>query len=540
MHPVLHDLRYGARLLWKAPGFTAVALATLAVGIGAVTAIFSVVDAAMLKPLPFRDAERLLAVWENNPTVNKELMFVAPSNFREWQRQTRTMEGMAAIRDIHVNLTGGPAGRVNAEEVLAERVSAGLFPLLGVRMTLGRAFTAEEDRPGRANCVLIAGSLWRRRFGSDPAIAGKSIRLGGQGYTVLGVLPAGFAVFDPNIDVWLPLALDPEDARTANSRFLTVVARLKAGVPLERARAEMETIGSRLETANAALDRGWRPALVPLREELAGHAERALLTLLAAVGFLLLMACANVANLLVERGAGRKREIAVRVALGASGGRIAGQLIVESLLLSVAGGALGVGLACGAVAALARFGPANVPGLAQDAVDARMLLFAVGCSLASGLLFGAAPALQACSANLSAALTEGGRGGTMGRAGRAMRVGLVVFEMALAVVVLIGAGLLMRSFVRVRSVDPGFRPAGLLTFRLSNLGGPGALPEERVALLGQLEERISTLPGVRGVGAVSALPLSGLSVGSTFSVAGRPAPPPDRRPMALLRTVTPA
>jgi putative ABC transport system permease protein len=540
MHAVFHDLRYGARLLWKAPGFTAVALATLALGIGAVTAIFSVVDAALLKPLPFRDAERLLAVWESNPTVNKEPMFVAPFNFAEWQRQNRTLEGMAAIRDIHVNLTGGPAGRVNPEELLAERVSAGLFPLLGVKMALGRAFTAEEDRPGRANYALISHSLWRRRFGADPGVAGESIRLGGQGYTVLGVLPAGFAVFEPEIDVWLPLALNPEDARSANNRFLTVVARLKPGVSLERARAEMETVGGRLETAHAALDRGWRPALVPLREELAGHAQRALLTLLAAVGFLLLMACANVANLLLERGAGRKKEIAVRVALGASGGRIAGQFILESLLLSLAGGALGVGFASLAVAALARFGPPNVPGLARATVDARMLLFTLGCSLACGLLFGAVPAMQAFSANLSASLGEGGRGGSMGRAGRAVRSGLVVAEMALAVVVLIGAGLLMRSFVRLRSVDPGFRPAGLLTFRLSNLGGPGAAPDERAALLEQLEERISALPGVRGVSAVSALPLGGLGVGSTFSIAGRPAPPLDRRPLALLRTVTPA
>ncbi|MGA3097222.1 MAG: ABC transporter permease [Bryobacteraceae bacterium] len=540
MHPLLHDLKYGARSLWKAPAFTAVALATLALGIGAVAAIFSVVDAALLKPLPFRDPERLLAVWENNPTANKESMFVAPANFQEWRRQSQTLVDMAAIRDVHVNLTGGPAGRVNAEELLAERVSSSLFPLLGVKMALGRAFTADEDRPGRANYALIAYSLWRRRFGADPAIAGKSIRLGDQGYTVLGVLPAGFSVFDPNVDIWLPLALDSEDPRSAGNRFLTVVARLKPDVSLEGARAEMETVGSRLEAAHPALDRGWRPALVPLREELAGHAKRALFTLLAAVGFLLLMACANVANLLLERGAGRKREIAVRLALGASGRRLAAQLLSESLLLSLAGGALGVALARAAVPLLARFGPANIPGLRQAAVDPRMLLFALACSLASGLLFGAVPALQACSANLSAALTEGARGGTMGRAGRAMRNALVVSEMALAVVVLTGAGLLLRSFVRLRSVDPGFRPAGMLTFRLSNLGGRDALPGQRADLLGQLSERIGALPGVRGVAAVSALPLSGLNVGTTFSIAGRPALPPDRRPMALLRTSTPA
>ena len=229
MYAVLQDLRYGARLLWKAPGFTAVALATLALGIGAVTAIFSVVDAALLKPLPFRDPERLLAVWEINPTAVQELMFVAPANFREWRRQSQTLEGLAAIRDVHVNLTGGPGSRVNPEELLAERVSSALFPLLGAGMTVGRAFTAEEDRPGRAHYALLAHSLWRRRFGADPAIAGKSIRLDGQGYTVLGGLPAGFSVFDPNVDIWLPLALDPEDARASGNRFLNVVARLRPG-----------------------------------------------------------------------------------------------------------------------------------------------------------------------------------------------------------------------------------------------------------------------------------------------------------------------
>ena len=541
MH-VGRDLWYGARLLRKTPGFSAVALATLALGIGATTAIFSVVDAVLLKPLPFRDPERLVAVWESNVAVTRETVFAAPWNFREWRKQVQALEALAAIHfhGLPVNLTGGPNGRMDPEEVLTERVSAGLFPLLGVNPILGRAFRADEDRPGRANFALLSHRLWQRRFGGQATIAGQSIRLDGAPYTVLGVLPAGFSVRDSGVDIWLPLALDPDDARAANLRYLEVIGRLGPGVGIERARSEMETVGIRLEAANPGLDKGWRPVLVPLRQELAGHAEPALLTLGAAVGFLLLMACANVANLLLARGAGRRKEVAIRAALGASRGRIAAQLLSESVLLALGGGVLGTALARGGIGLLARFGPANLPGLAHAALDGRLLLFTLAVSAGVGLLFGLAPAIQASETNVNAVLTEGGRGGTAGRGGRRMRNALVVFEVALAVVVLIGAGLLMRSFVRLRAADPGFQPSGLLTFRLPLAGGRNAAPGRRAAFFQEVEDRIAALPGVRGVGAVNALPLGGLGGGTAFAVADRPAPPPDQRPMALLRTASPA
>ena len=536
----MHDLRYGARLFWKDPGFTAIALATLALGIGATTAIFSVVDAVLLKPLPFVRPERLLSIWEINRAAAPESTFVAPANFHAWQKGILALESMGAIQNVHVNLTGGPGGRVLPEEVRAQRVSAGLFPMLGVRPVLGRAFGPGEDLPGRGNYALLSDGLWRRRFGADGAIAGKAIRLGDQSYTVLGVLPSGFSVLHANVDIWTPLALNPDDAHASVLRYLEVVARLGPGVSIERARMELETLAARLEMDNPALNKGWRPEIVPLREELAGRFRPALLTLLAAVGFLLLMACANIANLLLARGAARRKEVAIRTALGAGRLRIAIQLLSESVLLALAGGVLGVALARFGVALLVRFGPADLPRLAEAAVDGRLLLFALAASAASGMLFGLAPAVQASGTNLNAALIESGRGGTAARAGRKMRSALVVFEIALAVLVLIGAGLLMRSFVRLRAANPGFRSEGLLTFRLPLSGGRNAESSRRTAFFQQVEERIAALPGVREVGAVNELPLRGLGPGSNFAVAGRPAPPPNERPTALLRTASPA
>ena len=495
MHLVGSDLRYGARLLRGAPAFSVIALATLALGIGATTAIFSMVDAVLLKPLPFRDAGGLATIWENNPASGADTTFVAPENFREWQRQTRSFEGMAAIQGTHLNLTGGPAGPIEGEELAVERASANLFPLLGVAPVAGRTFREDEDRPGAPNLALLGYALWLRRFGGDPKIAGKAIRLGGQSYTVVGVMPRDFSVLDPAAEIWTPLALDPDDARAAGLRYLQVIARRRPGVTLERARADLDAIARRLEQANPALNKGWRPSLVPLRQELAGRAERALLILLAAVGLLLLMACANVANLLLARGAGRRKEIAIRVAMGAGRGRIAAQLLAESVLLALAGGALGVLLARGGVALLARFGPASIPRLARMALDPRALLFALGASCAAGILFGLAPALQASETKIQTILTEGGRSGMAGHAARTARHALVVAQVALAVVVLIAAGLLMRSFLRLRMTDPGFRPSGLLCFRLPLSGGRNAAPERRAAFIAQVEERIGALPG---------------------------------------------
>ncbi|HEY1340430.1 MAG TPA: ABC transporter permease, partial [Bryobacteraceae bacterium] len=470
---MLRDFRYGARLLWQARSFSAVALLALALGSGATTAMFSVVDAVLLKPLPFRDPERLLVIYEKNPAQNKFKLFVAPANYFAW-RDCGSLQAEAAVqRGGHINLTGGPNGYLEPEELQLERASATLFPLLGVQPAVGRLFTAEEDQPGRANVALLSHRLWQRRFGADLAIAGKTIRLRDQSYTVAGVMPAGFSVLDTNVDLWLPLGLNPADPRTGSARMLTVVARLRPGVNAAGARRELDAVGERQEQANPALNKGWRPSVFALQDELVGDVKRPLEVLTAAVGFLLLMACVNVANLLLARAGGRRREIAVRTALGAGRGRVVRQLLAESVLLSVAGAALGLLLAAGCMLLARQLGPATIPRLAEARLNGRVFVFALATSIATGLLFGIAPALQASGTNLNEALTEGGRGGTLGRRSRILRAALVISEVALAVIVLIGAGLLIRSFVRLRSVDPGFRAENLLTFRVPMPGGRG-------------------------------------------------------------------
>ena len=538
MQQFAQDLRYGLRLLGKAPAFTAVALLTLALGMSATTAIFSVVDAVLLKPLPFRSPERLLVIWEKNPSQNRYKLFVAPVNFQAWQKECPSVEQVAALQEnLHINLTGGPNGHIDPEELKAERVSANLFPLLGVQAAVGRTFRPEEDQPGRTNFALISYSLWQRRFAGDPAIAGKTIRLREQPYTVVGVLPAGFAVLESEVDVFVPLGLNPNDTRTANSRFLTVVARRSGS--LEQVRGELEGVGTRMERAVPALNQGWRPSVFLLEDELVGGVRHALWVLMAAVGCLLLMACVNVANLLLARYPTRRKELALRAALGADRVRVITQLLSESVLLSIGGGLLGLLLATAVVKLLAYAGPASVPRLAQASIDARLFAFALGISVLTGVLFGIVPALRDSSGSLSATLNEGGRGGTAGRSSRALRNGLVVSEMALAVIVLIGAGLLIRSFVRLRSVNPGFQPAGVLTARVPLSGGRNSALNRRVAFFQQLTARIATLPGVRAVGAVNGVPLSGLGLGSPFAVDGRPAPSAEQRPTAVLRSVTP-
>ncbi len=539
MNALGRDLRFGVRLLTKAPGFTAVALVTLALGIGAATSIFSVVDAVVFKPLPFREPDRVLVIWEKNPSLNRFRMAVAVGNFREWSQQARMVEGIAGLFDARVNLTGGPNGRVDPEELKVERASASMFPMLGVQPALGRAFLPEEDRPGHANFALLSHSLWERRFGADPSIVGKTIGLRDQPYTVVGVLPGGFGVLDPSVDVYVPLGLNANDPHFAGARMLMVIARLKPGATLDQAKNEMETIGARLEQSNPAVNRGWRPNLFPIQDELFGNVRKAMLVLLSAVGFLLLMACANVANLQLAHGAARQKEIAIRAALGATRRRLIAQFLCESVLLALAGGALGLALARGSVALVARLGPASIPRLTEATVDGRLFLFAFAASVLTGILFGMAPAIQGSRANLNAALTEGGRGGTAGRAAKRLRSALVVAEIALALLVLIGAGLLLKSFSRLAGVDPGFQPHGLLTLRVPLGGGRNNAIDRRVAFFRQATDRVAALPGVRSVGAVSELPLAGLGLGSMFWIDGRPLPPAEQRPVAMTRGVTP-
>jgi putative ABC transport system permease protein len=531
------DLRHGVRLFWKSPGVTLVSLVALALGMGAATAIFSVADAVLLKPLGFRQPERLLVIWEKNPAQNKFRMFAAAGNFLEWRSQSRVFESIGAFQDVHVNLSGGPNGPIDPEELAAQRVSAGLFPLLGVQPLVGRGFSPEEDQPGRATFAVLSYSLWQRRFAGNRSIAGQTIRLRDQSYTVVGVLPPGVQILDRAADVWIPLGLDASDPRTLRGRFLTVIGRLRPGATLRQAQAELDTVGGRLELADPVLNRGWRPNLLPMREELTGSVRQPLLILMGVVGFLLLIACVNVANLLLARGAARSKEFAVRAALGAGRGRIVFQLLAESLALAAAGGILGLALAWGGIGLLARLGSATIPRIAGARLDWRVFLFALAVSALTGVLFGLVPALRLSAANPQAALIEGGRGSTAACSSRLLRNGLVVSEIALALLVLIGAGLLMRSFVRLRAVDPGFQPANLLTLRLPL--SPNVSIDRRVAFLNRLSGRLAALPGVRSVGAVNNLPLTGLGVGATFAVDGRPTPPPEQRPIGLVRGVTP-
>ncbi len=535
---VSQDLRYGARILGRTRSSSAIALIALALGIGSATAIFSVLDAALLKPLPFRDPQQLVVIWEKSSVRNLHKMFVARSNFWEWQRQSRSFSAMAAIQEAQINLTGGPNGHIEPEELKAERVSAGLFPMLGVQAKVGRTFQPEEDQPGHTNFALLSHNLWQRRFGGDAAIAGKSIRLRDQSYTVVGVLPAGFSLLEPDVELWLPLGLNPNDARTFGARSLKVIARLKPGVSLEQTDREMDMIGSRLEEANKALNAGFRPSLFSIREELSGNAREPLEVLSGAVGLLLLMACANVASLLLARGASRRKEIAVRFAMGASRGRIVSQLLSESLVLSMAGGLLGVIVARLGIALVHRFGPASIPQLRDVAMDGRVLLFALVAALATGVLFGILPALDASAIDLNAALSATSRGGTAGRGGRVVRGALVIAEVALAVVVLIGAGLLVRSFLRLRTVNPGFQPEGVLTMRVPLLGGRNGSRARSAPFIHQALENLSGLPGVQSSAVIGSLPLTGLGVGTTIAVAGAPAPPPDQRPLTLVRYIS--
>ena len=535
---VSQDLRYGARILGRTRSTTAIALVALALGIGTATAIFSVLDAVLLKPLPFRDPQQLVVILEKGSVRKLHKMFVARSNFWEWRRQSRAFSDMAAIQEAQINLTGGPNGHIEPEELKAERVSAGLFPLLGVQAIVGRTFQPEEDQPGHTFFALLGHNLWQRRFGGDGSIAGKSIRLGSQSFTVVGVLPAGFSLLEPGVELWLPLGLNPNDARTFGARSLKVIGRLKPGVSLEQADREMDTIGSRLEAANKALNAGFRPSLFPLREELSGETREPLAVLSGAVGLLLLMACANVASLLLARGASRRKEIAVRFAMGASRGRIVKQLLSESLVLSLAGGLLGVGVARLGIALVHRIGPASIPQLGSVAIDGRVLLFALVAALATGMLFGILPAIANSGIDLNAALSETSRGGTANRGGRVMRGALVIAEVALAVVVLIAAGLLVRSFLRLRAVNTGFRPEGVLTMRVPLLGGRNGSRARSAPFIHQVLESLSGVPGVASAAAINSLPLTGLSVGTTIEVAGVPAPPPDQRPLTLVRYVS--
>jgi len=467
---LLQDIRYGARMVIKNPGFTAVAVFTLALGIGANSAIFSVVNAVLLRPLPYKNPDRLVWVWENNLSKNIPINPASPANLMDWRNENHVFENLSAWDGQSFNLTG--AGE--PERILGAKVFANFFEVLGVQPVLGRTFRIEEDRAGANPVALMSYGLWHRRFGGDTNMLGKSLTLHGKSFTVIGVMPAGQAVPFNLFEVWVPFALEASRMSRHADRFLRPIGRLKTGVTIRQAQAEMDTITRRLEKLYPQENTGAGVSIIPLKEMFAGEMRSALLVMLGAVGFVLLIACTNVANLMLARAAARQKEIALRAALGASRLRLIRQLLTEALLHSGLGAAGGLALAFYSIHVLVALVPAvstlykvPVPGLDEIGIDGAVLAFAIALAFVTALLSGLAPAWGTSRPDLNEALKEGGRSATTGlRSGRFRNL-LVVSEVALALMLLIGAGLMLQSFQRLREVRLGFNPNHVLAMTLS-------------------------------------------------------------------------
>lgn len=528
------DLRYGLRMLVKNPGFTAVAVIALALGIGANTAIFSVVNTVLLRPLPYKDPERLVMVFEDSRAHGYPRDTPTTANYIDWRDQNQVFESIAAIASASFNLTG--VG--DPERLVGCRVSASLFPLLGVSPQLGRWFTPDEDQAGANPVVIMSHRLWQRRFGGDPNLVGKSLTLNGRSTTVVGIMPADLRFYDQDEMLWVPIAFSQEEQQNRSLHFLDVMARLKPGVTLSQAQAEMSTIAARLQQQYPATNTNVGSEVVPLHEHIVGDIRPALLIFLGAVGLVLLIACVNVANLLLARAAVRQREIALRVALGASRWRLIRQFLTESVLLGMVGGVVGLVLAVAGLKLLTAIIPPHIPQIKNIAIDPRVLGFTIFISLLTGLVFGLAPAIQSSSFSPNETLKEGGRGSVAGPGNR-IRGALIVAEVAISLVLLIGAGLLINSFLRLRNVDPGFRSDNLLTMRVSLPESKYDQPAQRAAFYTEINRRLESIPGVKSSAVTTNLPLYIQSSSTPISIEGRPDPPPNQEPIINTRVISP-
>ena len=520
-----HDLRYALRALRRTPGFTAAAVATLALGIGATTTIFTVVNGVLLRPLQYEAPERLVNIWNDLGEGAQSLPAVSPLDFRDYKTRSRTIQDFAAAAEGNVaNLRGNLTGEGEPERADIVTVTANFFPLLGVRPVLGRQFLAEEEVVNGPHVVMLSHRLWQRRYAGDPSLVGKTIQIDGVAHEVVGILPREFTLQLPkeafqvtDADLWAPIQFDYGQPLPRNLTFFTVFGRLAPGVTMEQAQAEMNLIAEQFRSEFKEHEASkLRIRAVPLHHDVVKHARPALLVLLGAVGMVLLIACANVANLLLVRGTTRQAEFALRTALGASRGAMVRQVLTESLVLALAGGVIGLGIALGALAVLRRLHPANLPRLADVQMDATVLGFTVVVCAVTSLLFGVVPALRAAAADPQEHLKSGGRGGSGGDRRRARSL-LIVAEVALSVVLLVGAGLLIRSFVALQRVDPGYDGADVLTFELSMPFGKYAGGAPRRAFFRDLREKLEALPGVTTVGLVSQLPLTGSGPLSPFA-----------------------
>jgi putative ABC transport system permease protein len=532
METALQDLRYAFRLLARNPAFTAIAILTMALGIGANTAIFSVVNTVLLRPLPFRDPGRLGIVAEKS-----QYPFISTSyqNWMDWRDQNRSFESLEATRSATIALTGaGEPERLNVH-----MATAGLFPLLGVNAVAGRIYTADEDRAGGTPVVLLSYGLWQRRFGASREILGKPITLDSKPYTVVGVLPPGFQILQP-ADVFVPFApwakTLPDDRNWHPG--IIAIARLKSDVSREQARTEMVAITKRLEQQYPLYNTGVSADVVGLQEQMVKNVRPALVLLLGAVSFVLLIACVNVANLLLARGASRGREVAIRTSMGASRGRIVRQLLTESVLISLAGGILGLLLADAALGPLLKISAGSVPQVFNVELDRWVLVFTLVASVVTGLIFGLVPALRTAKLDLRETLNEASRGSTSGPGQHRLRGALVGMEIALAMLLLVGAGLLLRSFERLQDVSAGFLPDNLLLADLPLSQNAYAKPEQRFQFFDRIVERARTLPGVSSAAAASFLPVSGGGGLIHFNITGRPPKSPKEFTAAGYRTVS--
>jgi putative ABC transport system permease protein len=533
MDTFFQDLRYAVRTLRRTPAFTFAAVACLALGIGANTAIFSVIDGVLLRPLPFRDPSSLVMVWETDPSQGRDRNVVSPANYLDWRAQNSTFSEVGSYIDWRANLTGID----EPVEVARAIATATFFRVLDVAPELGRVYTLEEDAPNGPNVVVLSHRLWERHFGARRDALGARLELDGRPFTVIGVMPATFGIEGSRAELWTPMQLDPAvDYRTRTGRYLTSVARLKPGVTAERAQADMSAIARRLEAAHPIFNRGWGANVVPMYEQVVGGVRRALLVLAGVVAFVLLIACANVANLLLARSTARTREVAVRAALGAGRGRMVRQLLTESVVLSALGGAVGLLLAYWGVQGVKALAPRGVPRVASISIDGWTMAFTLVVALVTGLLFGLVPALQAGRGNLQTVLRDGSRGSTS--SGRARAV-LVAAQVALSLVLLIGAGLMLRSFARLQAVDPGFDPEGVLTGRVQLAGQRFRASSAATAFFGQLLDRVEKVPGVEAASAINWLPFGGDGSATSYWIEGRPVPPPGNEFVADVRAVDP-
>jgi putative ABC transport system permease protein len=513
---LLHDMRFAVRQFSKTPVFTIVAILTIALGIGANTAIFSVVNGVLLRPLPYSEPDRLVRVYEVTRQFGR--FSVAPATFLDWQRDSTTLQRVAAydVGSATLAQDGMPERVTNVE------VSWDLFDLLGVKPILGRTFVQDEDAPMKNHVIILSYGMWQRRFGGDRGVIDRTLILTGVPHTIVGVMPAGFAFPSPEAEYWVPLGLETANA-PRGAHYLGVVARIKDGATIEQAHAEIKTITERLARQHPENSKDESGEVVGLHEQIVGKIRPALLTLLGAVGVVVLIACGNVANLLLVRASVRSKEIAVRTALGAGRRRIVTQMLAESLVLALAGGALGLLLAYAAIAPLQALNADSIPRIDDVAIDGKVLAFTLLLCVATGILFGLVPAWQASRPNVSEAIKEGGRSSS-GSGGRWLRNGLVMAEVALSVVLLVGAALLLRSFSRLTSVDPGFRAENVLTFRVAVPRTSYKEDAQIEALYAQLLERLRAMPRVTAAGMIQSLPIRDSYVLS-FSIQGRPVEP---------------